>query len=206
MKSLSLAILLSLFAALASGQTVSIQGSGALANLTVNAQGAQIILRAASGVDANGKGTALLGFDVITSNPDGTITDKAGFGLIPTSAFTPQKDNGMNLSVDTSQVSGFNNLICTTTPSPNGVTTTCSPGLGGPVQVVWTANGIFSAATNMHDGITTGPFTQHFVDEGSSNSANTQGSVLGTAFSDTGSGLNSFFGSDHTHNITISKN
>lgn len=201
MKSLSLAILLSLLAALARAQTVSIQGTGDMANVTLIGGSAQIIINVDAGTDANGNPATLLDFDVITFNPDGTTTDQAGFGFIPNNAFTSQGTNRMNLTVDTSQVAGFTNTTCITTNS--GVA--CSPSRGGPIQVAWTANGILSQADTQHSTNATGPITVNIDDHGVSKSANVQGSALGFAFSDTGSGFNNFIGSNRQHIITITK-
>lgn len=202
MKSLSLAILLFSFAALASAQTVvSMQGSGDFATTTVNANGAFISLFANNGTDANGNPITLLSYQVVTANPDGTTTESSGFGLIPKSAFTSQGTNKMNLAVDTSQVAGFTNETCIF--SSSGFT--CSSSQGGLIQVAWTNNDIFTVTDTLHSDTTRANITLHLDDRGVSNSANAQGSVLGFAFSDTGSGFNSTIGSNHQHNITISK-
>lgn len=107
----------------------------------------------------------------------------------------------MNLSVDTSQVAGFTNETCTF--SSSGFTCSSSP--GGLIQAAWTNNDIFSISDNLHAIETTGNITLHIDDLGVNKSANAQGSVLGLAFNDIGSGFNSLVGSDHQHTITISK-
>lgn len=202
MKSLSLAILLFSFAALASAQTVvSMQGSGDFAITTVNANGALIQIDVSNGTDAKGNPITLLFYQVVTTNPDGSGTQRSGFGLIPNSAFTSQGTNKMSLSVDTSQVAGFTNETCIL--SSSGFSCSSSP--GGLVQEAWTNNEIFNVTDTLHFDSTSANITRHFDDRGVSNSANAQGSVLGFAFSDTGSGFNSTIGSNHQHNITISK-
>ena len=202
MKSLSLAILLFSFAALASAQaTVSMQGTGDFAISFVNANGAQITIEASNGTDAHANPTTMLFYQVVTSNPDGSSTENSGFGLIPNSTFTSQGTNKMNLAVDTSQVAGFTNETCIF--SNSGFT--CSPSQGGLVQVAWANNEIFDVTDNLLADETTGNITLHLDERGVSNSANAQGSVLGFAFNDVGSGFNSTIGSNHQHNITISK-
>lgn len=201
MKLLSLAILLLSFAALASAQTVSMQGTGDFATTAVNANGAAISLFVNNGTDANGSPITLLSYQAVTANPDGTTTEISGFGLIPNSAFTSQGTNKMNLSVDTSQVNGFTNETCIL--STSGFT--CSSSQGGLVQVAWSNNDIFNVTDTLHADNTTANITFHIDDRGVSNSADVQGSVLGFAFSDVGSGFNSTIGSNHQHDITISK-
>lgn len=202
MKSLSLAILLLSFSAWATAQTVSIQGSGEQADTSLDIGGGHIFLFVANGTDANSNPVTLLAFDAVTANPDGTATDVGGFGLIPQGAFQVQGPSKMNLSIDTSQISGFANTTCIISSSG----TTCSDSQGGLVQAAWTGNGIGSLAETFHLTTTTGSVTQKFDDHGTSDSANAQGTILGLAFSDTGSGFNSFVSSIHTHNITISRN
>lgn len=202
MKSLSLIILLFSFAALGSAQAVvSMQGSGDFATTTLNVNGASITLAANHGTDANGNPITLLFYLVDTTNPDGSTTAQSGFGLIPNSAFTSQGINKMNLAVDTSQVAGFTNETCTS--SSSGFT--CSSSQGGLIQAAWTNNDIFNVSDNLHAVETMANITLHVDDLGVNKSANIQGSVLGLAFSDTGSGFNSLVGSDHQHTITISK-
>jgi len=200
MKSLLLAILLFSSAALASGQTVSIQGAGDSAATTAFANGAVIHLSVNNGTDASGNPITLLSYTVDTTNPDGSTTENSGFGLIPNSAFTSQV-NKMNLAVDTSQVAGFFSETCTF--SSSGVT--CSSSQMGLIQAAWTDNHLFSETDTLHEVETGANITTHLDDRGVNESANAQGSVLGFAFSDIGSAFFSFIGSNHTHTITISK-
>lgn len=202
MKSLSLAILLLSFAALASAQTVvSVQGTGDFATTNVDTNGAFISLFADNGTDANGNPITLLSYQVVTANADGTTTERSGFGLIPNSAFTSQGTNKMNLSVDTSQVSGFITETCVS----SGAGFSCSPSPGGLIQVAWTNNNIFTVSDTLHGDETNANITRHLDDRGVSNSADAQGSVLGFAFSNISSGFNSTIGSNHQHDITITK-
>lgn len=201
MKSLPFAIVLLSFSVLATAQAASIRGSGDIANLMASANGTQITLFITSGTDENGNSVTVLSLDVTTPNPDGTATERASFGLIPNSAFKSQRTK-MSLELDTSQVAGFTNLTCIVT----NLTSTCSPSPGGPVQVAWTSNGISSGTDINHVEIKTAAFTEHLDDQGVANSANAQGSALGVVFNTTGSGFNAFFGSDHIHTITITKN
>jgi len=177
------------------------QGSGNFAITQVNANGAFIEIDVGNGTDANGNPITMLFYQLVTTNPDGSSTQTVGVGNIPGSAFTSQGTNKMNLSVDTSQVAGFTNETCIL--SSSGFSCSSSP--GGLVQVAWTNNEIFNVTDTLHVDSTTANITRHFDDRGVSNSANVQGSVLGFAFSDTGAGFNSTIGSNHQHNITISK-
>lgn len=201
MKSISLAILLLSFAALGSAQTVSMQGSGDFAITTLNVNGAFISVLANNGTDASGNPITLLSYQVVTANPDGSTTETSGFGLIPNSAFVSQGTNKMNLTVDTSQVAGFVNETCTFSSAGFN----CSSSPGGLVQVAWTNNNIFTTSDTLHDDETNANITRHLDDRGVSDSADAQGSVLGFTFNDIGSGFDSTIGSNHQHNITISK-
>lgn len=202
MRSLSLAMLLLSFAGLANGQTVSIQGSGEQAVTLLNTNGGHISIFVGNGTNANGSPATLLIFDFATANPDGTTTDISGFGVIPSGTFTVQGPFRMSLSVDTSQVAGFTNMTCIISASG----TACSPSQGGLVQVAWTGNRITSVADTFHLDTTTGPVTQHFDNRGIGDSANAQGSILGFVFNATGSGMDTFISTNHSHTITITRN
>lgn len=203
MKSLSFIILLLAFAPFATGQTVSVQGTGDQASTVLDASGSHINLMVSKGTDASGNPSTLLMFQNETGNPDGTTTSIIGFGNIPNNAFTDQRPDKMSLNVDTSQLAGFTNTTCIFSPNSGF---TCSPSQGGLIQVSWVGNGINTGSDSEHSETTNGPVTMDFDGHGSSSSANTQGSILGLSFASTGTAFASFISFGHTHTITITKN
>lgn len=205
MKSLMLLVLLFSFAPVTVGQTASINGTGGSASILVNTSGGIINLEVDKGTDANGNPSALLSIQIFANHPDGTTTIVMGFGNISNDAFTDEGPSKMNLNVDTSQVVGFSNTTCISTPFPN-LGFTCSPSQGGPVQIAWNANGINGNTITQHSIKTTGPVTVKANSHGVFTSADAQGTVLGIAFTSTGSGFSNAISSDHTHTITITKN
>jgi hypothetical protein len=207
LKSLSLAIFLFSFASWTVGQTISVRGSDAQAQVSPHIEGKGASLLVLKGADVNGNPITLLRFTIInkTPNPDGTVTMVMGFGLIPNDAFVAQGPSRMILSVDTSQQTSFENEVCIVTLPPH-LNFNCSPGQGGFVQVTWTGNGINSEASTEHSDTTTGPITEHMDGHGTSTSADAQGSILGLEFSKTGSAFDAFISSNHTHNVTITHN
>lgn len=209
MKLRLLVVLLCLASSLAvraNGQTVAIQGSGGQASVFLDANGgSHITLIVTKGTDASGNPSTLLQFHIETLKPDGATTSVIGFGQVPNDAFASQNPSKMSLNVDTSQVTGFNNMTCIFTPSPN-FGFTCSPSQGGPIQIAWTANGIDTNSSTDHRDTTSGPITVHMDGHGSASSADVQGSVVGFTFNSVGQAFASFISSGHTHTITITKN
>ncbi len=207
MKSLLLAILLVSFASWTTGQTVSVRGSGGEAVAFANANGRDISIIVLKGTDESGNPITLLRYTIInkTPNPDGTTTFMMGLGQIPEDAFSAQGPSKMSLSVDTSQLVGFENTTCQVVPPPN-FQFNCSPSQGGPVQVAWTGNGINSQTETGHSDTTTGPFTEHIDGHGTSTSADVHGTIFGLGFSITGNAFEAFISADHTHTVTMTHN
>lgn len=205
MKSLFIATLMFTFASIAIGQTVTLNGTGDQAGVGLSTNTGHITLFVTKGTDANGNPSTVLSFHIESRNADGTTTSAIGLGNIPDVAFTNQGPSKMNLNVDTSQVAGFRNTTCIFTPSPN-FGFTCSPSQGGLVQIAWSANGISSDAETDHRQTTTGPVTEKTDGHGTFSSADSQGSVVGFAFSTTGSAFGAAVSSGHNHTITITQN
>ena len=201
MKSLSLSIMLLLFAPFAVTETISVHGTVAQAEVfarTVN-------LIVTSGLDVNGSPATLLTFHTTSFNPDGTLTFVIGSGTIPDDRFTKEGFDKMNLTVDTSQVAGYSNTTCILTPFPN-FGFHCNPSQGGPIQVSWHDNGLNSEDQSRNVDTTFGPTTRHEQGYFQFSSADVEGSVVGTPFNLSGSDFDAFMDLAHFAKVSITKN
>ena len=150
---------------------------------------------------ANTSGTAgtryFFYYEVYTFNGS-QIVSYNGYGQIPNSSVSGNGQNQVTLSVDTSQVSGFVNTICTSDSIT--LSGSCVSGPGGIVNVGWQTNTYKQDASG--SGTSTFPpnfkIIQNF--HFTRTSANAVGTILGFAVP-TGGDAN--LGSGHDGNVIV---
>lgn len=143
-------------------------------------------------------GTFIVYFAVPTpANPNPNYVTEAD-GYIPDSAFQSNNLQNMSVSVDTSQVPGFNVESCAFV---NG-TFNCVSGPYGVIQITWNATKQISSKNIQDSQTTTGPFTVKTHDDSSSNSAVATGTFLGDSFS---SSTLTSMGTNKSHTASITR-
>jgi hypothetical protein len=106
----------------------------------------------------------------------------------------------MSLSVDTSQIAGFQAETCNVIFQPT-YTSTCTPGPFGLIQLDWQQNGYSSTITKQNLTWTNGPVTSSMRSDSTFASGDATGTFLGTAVVDNASQL----GTDKSRDIIITK-
>ena len=168
--------------------------SGAAASLYGSAvDGAQLWLYA-SHTHTQGTPSTFLEFDIFTRNPDGSFTDTFGFGDVPDGSLSGNSTTSLSLSVDTSQVSGFQ----TTTCKSDGV---CTPGPFGLVHIDFNSNGDYSSQSVSENHYDFFQMAQRSHYDYNSSSADANGTILGNILNDVASDI----GTNRGTTITLTK-
>jgi hypothetical protein len=158
------------------------------------------------GLTANTSGTFgaqyLFMYDVFITNSSGESVVYDGFGQIPASSVSRVGPSQVSVNVDTSQVPGFVNNVCTFDPSTgNG---SCTTGQGGAINVTWQQTNVF---TRSESGTTRGMiFNPNLIVNNNASatlsSASSSGTILGFNVIPGGDGD---IGSGHAGNIEIQR-
>jgi len=157
------------------------------------------------GLNANTSGTFgaqyFFMYDVVTTNSSGENVIYNGFGQIPANSVSQVGPSQVTVNVDTSQVPGFVNSVCTFDPvTGNG---SCASGPGGAINVSWQKTTVFTRSSS---GTTRGTFAPNLIvnlnASSTISSASSSGTILGFNVISGGDGD---IGSGHDGEITIQR-
>lgn len=195
-----LCVLLFAAAGTVNAQTTAFHASGEFAQTFTNLNGGFVNIFAARGCTTNPciSNYTFVIFHAFLPSPNGVVFIE-GDGIIPDSAFEASSPEHATLNVDTSQVSGFNSIACTGTPSTGF---TCQPGPAGVLQVEWQRTHEGSSTNMEEDLVTQGPFVTHTHFDQDFFTASASGSFFGTSFSD---GTRAEIGTNKDTNISLSR-
>jgi len=140
-------------------------------------------------------------YDVFTTNSSGEGVAYSGFGQIPASSVSQVGPSQVAVNVDTSQVPGFVNNVCTFDPvTLNG---SCASGPGGAINVNWQKTTVF---TRSQSGPSRGVFAPNLIvnlnASSTVSSATSSGTILGFNVIPGGDGD---IGEGHSGEITIQR-
>lgn len=202
MKLLTFVALLLLAASMMAQSTSAPQvfhSSGAFAGLGTVVNGTNINLQVTR-TDNPNSDTTLLRFDVFSSDSSG-FTDTFGLGLIPNNSLAGDNTNHLSLNIDTSQLSNFQTITCTS--SFVTFITTCQPGsIAGVIQLDFQQDGSFSTRTISDTKQVFSQFSEQSHQNSDSASAVVNGSVFGIPVSN-GPGST---GTNRDSTITLTSN
>lgn len=169
----SVITLCSLAFAQSSSPVFSTRMSGEFADATFPT-GHFMNISVSQGTNTSGQEQTVLIYSYGFSNPDGSSTIWIGGGTIPNDSFMTGSDAVAHLNVDTTQVSGFFTLSCTTGSS-------CTRGPVGVIQIDWNRNGFSSSRSSQDTWRTLEGARFHTQANTALNSATAGGSFFGIA-------------------------
>ncbi|HMF91675.1 MAG TPA: hypothetical protein VKL40_13605 [Candidatus Angelobacter sp.] len=178
-------------AAVAQTQHIKFKQDGAFANLqatvtdSATGQPVAISVQVSRGSSTTSGSSASLSYTAFEESADfNTFTLTNIFGTIPTSAFTGENTQHLNLNFDTSQLDPTTSFSQTCTLTFVPFSFVCGPGPAGMIQLEFRENGQQrTQILNLDQVVTSGLITTRIHQKSDNSSADVQGSVFGIAVS-----------------------